>query len=112
MLALRRGWVGRDELAALSWPGATGERAGANVRKALHLARGLPWAAGLEVQPIAVPAAFASAIAVRAKSLFLAEWPNTRRGPQSAHIEPLLGKALYHGGLTRRVYMRRSSEDP
>ena len=50
VLALRRGWVGRDELAALFWPGATGERAAANVRKALHLARGLPWATGLEVQ--------------------------------------------------------------
>src|SRR6478752_1976614 len=60
----------------------------------------------------AVPAAFANAMAVLAKSLFLAEWPNSRRGQQSAHIEPLLGKALFHGGATCRVHTRRSGEDP
>ena len=54
LLALRRGWVGRAELAALFWPGMTGDRAAANVRKALHLARALPWADALEVQGAAV----------------------------------------------------------
>ena len=49
-LAQRRGWVGREELAALFWPAAVGERSAANVRKALHLARALPWVDGLEVQ--------------------------------------------------------------
>ena len=50
LLALRRGWVGRAELAALLWPETTGDRPAANVRKALHLARALPWADALEVQ--------------------------------------------------------------
>ena len=54
LLALRRGWVGRAELAALFWPGMAGDRAAANVRKALHLARALPWADALEVQGGAV----------------------------------------------------------
>ncbi len=50
VLALRRGWIGRGELAALLWPAGPPERAAANVRKALHLARALPWADALEVQ--------------------------------------------------------------
>jgi predicted ATPase/DNA-binding SARP family transcriptional activator len=54
VLALRRGWVGRDELAALFWPAAAEGRPAANVRKALHLARGLAWLDGLEVQGGAV----------------------------------------------------------
>jgi len=54
LLALRRGWVGRAELAALFWPGMAGDRPAANVRKALHLARALPWADALEVQGAAV----------------------------------------------------------
>jgi predicted ATPase/DNA-binding SARP family transcriptional activator len=54
VLALRRGWVGRAELAALFWPGIARERAAANVRKALHLARGLSWTGALEMQAGAV----------------------------------------------------------
>ena len=51
LLALRRGWVARAELAALLWPGCRGELAAANLRKALHFARALPWAGALEAQP-------------------------------------------------------------
>ena len=54
MLALRRGWVGRAELAALLWPEIAGERAAANVRKVLHLARALSWTGALEVEAGAV----------------------------------------------------------
>ena len=46
-----RGWVARAELAALLWPGSRGELAAANLRKALHFARALPWAGALEAQP-------------------------------------------------------------
>ena len=54
LLALRRGWVARAELAALFWPGHRSDLAAANVRKALHLARALPWAGALESQAGAV----------------------------------------------------------
>jgi len=50
LLALRRGWVTRTELAALFWPRQRTEQALTNVRKALHQARALPWAAALESQ--------------------------------------------------------------
>lgn len=50
VLALRRSWVARDELAALLWPAHRAERAAANLRKALHLARELPWAEALQTQ--------------------------------------------------------------
>jgi predicted ATPase/DNA-binding SARP family transcriptional activator len=49
-LAMRQAWVGRREAAALLWPGHDAALAATNVRKALHLARGLPWADNLEVQ--------------------------------------------------------------
>lgn len=48
-LAVRRGWVARSELAALLWPEHRSELAAANLRKALHLARDLPWAGALEI---------------------------------------------------------------
>ncbi len=51
LLALRRGWVARSELAAVLWPGHRGELAATNLRKALHLARALPGTGSLEVQP-------------------------------------------------------------
>jgi predicted ATPase/DNA-binding SARP family transcriptional activator len=54
LLAMRRGWVGRAELAALFWSDMNRARSAANVRKALHLARALPWADALEVQGAAV----------------------------------------------------------
>jgi predicted ATPase/DNA-binding SARP family transcriptional activator len=50
LLALRRGWVGRAELADLFWPDLSTERAYTNLRKVLHLARALPWASALELQ--------------------------------------------------------------
>jgi len=54
LLALRRDWVPRPELAALFWPAQRRDLAAANLRKALHFARALPWAAALETQPSAV----------------------------------------------------------
>jgi DNA-binding SARP family transcriptional activator/tetratricopeptide (TPR) repeat protein len=51
LLALRREWVARGELAALFWPGQRSELAATNLRKALHFARALPWAAALEAPP-------------------------------------------------------------
>ncbi len=51
LLALRRGWVARSELAALLWPGHRSELAATNLRKALHFARALPWTGSLETQP-------------------------------------------------------------
>src|SRR5262249_3618571 len=50
LLALRRTWVARSELAELLWPGDRGERAATNLRKAVHFARALPWAVALELQ--------------------------------------------------------------
>ena len=50
LLALRRGWVSRAELAAAFWPDHAAKLALANVRKAMHLAHELPWAAALETQ--------------------------------------------------------------
>lgn len=54
VLALRRGWVGRAELAALLWPDRKAELGLANVRKALHLAHELGWADALETEGHAV----------------------------------------------------------
>ncbi len=51
LLALRRDWVARADLAALLWPGVRSELAATNLRKALHFARALPWAGSLESQP-------------------------------------------------------------
>lgn len=50
LLALRRDWVARAELAALLWPAQRSDLAAANLRKALHFARALPWAGALESQ--------------------------------------------------------------
>ncbi len=43
-LALSGQWVERSDLAELLWPTHRRELAQANLRKALHLARALPWA--------------------------------------------------------------------
>jgi predicted ATPase/DNA-binding SARP family transcriptional activator len=59
-LALRRDWVARSELAALFWPAHRADLAATNLRKALHLARALPWAAALETQGDAVRFAIAT----------------------------------------------------
>src|SRR5438105_7505914 len=54
LLAVRRTWVGRAELAGLFWPGLRTERAYTNLRKVLHQARALPWASALGLQSGAV----------------------------------------------------------
>ena len=54
VLALRRDWVGRSELATLLWPERPSALGLTNVRKALHAARAWPWAAALETQGSAV----------------------------------------------------------
>ena len=54
VLAVRRTWVTRGELASLLWPGRAGALALTNVRKALHGVRAWPWSDALEVQGAAV----------------------------------------------------------
>jgi predicted ATPase len=49
-LALKGGWAGRAELAALLWPEHEGKLALANLRKALHRLQGTALAAALEVE--------------------------------------------------------------
>ena len=44
LLALKRGWVGRGELAAMLWPEQPGKLALANLRKILFRMQALPWA--------------------------------------------------------------------
>ena len=53
-LALHGGWIERSELSTLFWPAHARGLAQANLRKALHLARALPWARGVETQGNAV----------------------------------------------------------
>ena len=54
VLALRRTWMSRSELAALLWPDRASALALTNVRKALHAARAWRWADALETQGSAV----------------------------------------------------------
>ncbi len=49
-LALRRGWVGRAELAALLWPDQQPKLAFTNLRKALFRLQSSPWADPLEAE--------------------------------------------------------------
>ena len=60
LLALRRDWVTRSSLAALFWPAHRADLAATNLRKALHLARALPWTDALETQGDAVRFAIAT----------------------------------------------------
>jgi predicted ATPase/DNA-binding SARP family transcriptional activator len=50
LLALRRDWVGRAEVAALLWPDQSPARALGNLRKTLFRLQSLPWGAPLESQ--------------------------------------------------------------
>ncbi len=50
LLAVRRAWVGRAEIAAMLWPDQDSRLAYTNLRKTLHRLQGLPWASGIEVQ--------------------------------------------------------------
>ena len=50
LLALKRSWLGRAELAALLWPDLDTERAYRNLRKILHRVQLLPWARTIEVK--------------------------------------------------------------
>lgn len=49
-LALKRGWVGRPELASLLWPEQADRHAFANLRKIVHRLQGTPWGSGLQSQ--------------------------------------------------------------
>ncbi len=84
VLALRGDWVARAELAALLWPALVRERALANLRKSLHLAREWPFAAGLETSTEAVRWCVATDVqhSLRAeREGRLAEAIASRRGP-------------------------------
>jgi DNA-binding SARP family transcriptional activator len=50
LLALRRGWVARAEVAAMLWPEQESRLAYTNLRKTLFRLQALPWAAALESQ--------------------------------------------------------------
>jgi len=53
-LALKRAWVGRNELAAMLWPEQATKLAYSNLRKTLFRLRSVPWAIGIQVQAHAV----------------------------------------------------------
>ncbi len=50
LLALRRSWVGRAELAAMLWPEQPNKLAYSNLRKTLFRLQSLPWTSGVETQ--------------------------------------------------------------
>ena len=50
LLALRRGWVPRAEIAAMLWPEQESKLAFTNLRKTLFRLQSMPWAAALESQ--------------------------------------------------------------
>lgn len=54
LLALKRSWVGRPELATMLWPEQADKLAFANLRKTLFRLQAMPWGGGLEVQGNAV----------------------------------------------------------
>ena len=54
LLALRRTWVPRTELASLLWPELQSKLAYANLRKNLFRLQGMPWAASIESQGAAL----------------------------------------------------------
>ena len=49
-LALRRGWVGRADLAAMLWPDQEDKLAYTNLRKTLFRLQSAPWAPRIDVQ--------------------------------------------------------------
>ncbi|HVG05884.1 MAG TPA: BTAD domain-containing putative transcriptional regulator, partial [Burkholderiaceae bacterium] len=48
LLALKKAWVGRAELAAMFWPEQESKLAYTNLRKTLHRVQSLPWARSIE----------------------------------------------------------------
>ncbi len=54
LLALRRQWVPRTEVAALLWPELSDKQAYANLRKTLFRLPSLPWAQAVAVEPAAL----------------------------------------------------------
>jgi predicted ATPase/DNA-binding SARP family transcriptional activator len=54
LLALRRHWVGRAELAALLWPDQASKLAYSNLRKTLFRLQALPWGVAIESQGAAL----------------------------------------------------------
>ncbi|HSI60305.1 MAG TPA: tetratricopeptide repeat protein [Ideonella sp.] len=54
LLALRRGWAPRAELASLLWPEQPSKRAYTNLRKTLFRLQAVPWAAAVESQGTAL----------------------------------------------------------
>jgi predicted ATPase/DNA-binding SARP family transcriptional activator len=54
LLALKRGWVGRADIAHMLWPEQEDKLAFANLRKILFRLNALPWGAHIEVQDGAV----------------------------------------------------------
>jgi predicted ATPase/DNA-binding SARP family transcriptional activator/Tfp pilus assembly protein PilF len=50
LLALRRSWVGRAELASMLWPDQEAKLAYSNLRKTLFRVQSLPWAAAIQSQ--------------------------------------------------------------
>jgi predicted ATPase/DNA-binding SARP family transcriptional activator/Tfp pilus assembly protein PilF len=63
LLALRRQWVPRAELAALLWPELNDKQAFANLRKTLFRLPALPWAEGVQAEPAALRAEAATDVA-------------------------------------------------
>jgi predicted ATPase/DNA-binding SARP family transcriptional activator len=54
LLALKRGWITRAEIAALLWPEQESKLAFTNLRKTLFRLQSLPWAAAIESQGAAL----------------------------------------------------------
>ncbi len=63
LLALRRQWVPRAELAALLWPELNDKQAFANLRKTLFRLPALPWAQAVQAEPAALRADVATDVA-------------------------------------------------
>ncbi|MCC6194927.1 MAG: tetratricopeptide repeat protein [Burkholderiales bacterium] len=63
LLALKRAWVGRAELAAMFWPEQSDKLAYANLRKTLFRLQAVPWGRGVEVEGGAVRVAAATDVA-------------------------------------------------
>ena len=80
LLALKRGWVGRAEVAALLWPDQDNKLAYTNLRKTLHRLAQLPWGALVQTQGGALRfdgetdvAAFEAAVAAQDGAAALAQ---------------------------------------